>query len=71
MPIRNNLKVIMAQRGVKSYTQLSKMTGYHYATVRHFAIGLHTRLDSGLVESICEQLDCDIQDLLYIEKKEA
>lgn len=68
MPIRNNLKVIMAKRGVKSYTQLSKMTGFHYATIRHFALGMHQRLDAKLVESLCSELNCELQDLLYIEK---
>jgi DNA-binding Xre family transcriptional regulator len=71
MPIRNNLKVLMAQRNVKSFSELSRKTGFHYATIRHFAIGLHQRLDSKLIEAICKELDCDIEDLLYIEEKEA
>lgn len=68
MPIRNNLKVLMALRNVKSYSELSRRTGFHYATVRHFAIGLHQKLDYKLAEAICRELDCDLHDLIYIEK---
>ena len=68
MAIRNNLRVIMAQRKVKSITQLSKKIGYHQATIRNFESGLHKRVDAGLIEAICKELNCDLQDLLYIEK---
>lgn len=71
MPIRNNLKVLMAKKNVDSYSELSRRTGFDYATIRHFAIGLHRRLDTKLVEALCRELDCDLVDLIYIEKKEA
>ncbi len=71
MPIRNNLKVLMAKRNINSYSELSRRTGFHYATIRHFAIGLHQRIDSDLIEALCKELKCDIVDLLYIEKKKA
>ena len=68
MPIRNNLHVLMAQRGIKSISEMSRRTGFHYATVRHFSLGMHQRIDSELVSALCRELDCDLQDLLYIEK---
>lgn len=74
MPIRNNLKVLMAKNGIDSIKELQRqkhMKQFHYATIRHFSIGLHQRIDSDLIEAICKQLNCDIQDLLYIEKKQA
>lgn len=73
MPIRNNLRVLMAKKGIESIKELHRqkhLKKFHYATIRHFAIGLHQRLDTSLIEAICKDLDCDIQDLLYIEKKE-
>lgn len=70
MAIRNNLNVLMAKKGIRSYSEMSRKTGYHYATVRHFSMGLHKRVDTGLIESICKVLDCELQELLYIEKKE-
>ncbi|MCB5235475.1 helix-turn-helix domain-containing protein [Niallia circulans] len=71
MAIKNNLNVLMAKKGIRSYSEMSRRTGYHYATVRHFSMGLHKRVDTGLIESLCSVLECDLKDLLYIEKKNA
>lgn len=73
MPIRNNLKIIMAKRGVNSISELHRkkhLKEFDYNTIRNFAIGMHRRLDSELIEAICKDLECDIEQLLYIEKKE-
>ncbi|MCK6203961.1 helix-turn-helix transcriptional regulator [Bacillus infantis] len=71
MPIRNNLKVIMADRGVRSYSELARRIDFNNDTVRNFAIGIHRRVDSKLLEAICKELNCELKDLLYIEKREA
>lgn len=71
MPIRNNLRVLMAKQDIKSLSELSRRTKFHYNTIRNFSLGMHQRLDSDLVVSLCKELNCDISDLLYIEKKKA
>ncbi len=71
MPIRNNLPVIMAQRNIRSYSELSRRTKLNYATIRNFAMGKHQRFDANVIEAICKAVNCDLKDLLYIEKKEA
>lgn len=69
MPIRNNIHVLMAKRGIRSYKEMARRCGYKYEAVRHFSNGGHKRVDTGLIEALCLALECDIKDLLYIEKK--
>ncbi|MFS0591744.1 helix-turn-helix transcriptional regulator [Cytobacillus horneckiae] len=72
MPIRNNLRVLMAKEGFRSITELSEqrtMKDFKYARILRFVKNQHSKLDGELIEALCKELKCDIQDLLYIEKE--
>lgn len=69
MPIRNNLLVLMAKQNIRSYSEMSRKSNLNYGVVRKFAREEGVRFDSDTVEKLCSTLNCDIKDLLYIEKK--
>jgi DNA-binding Xre family transcriptional regulator len=71
LAIKNKLLVLMAERKIRSLKSMSRISGINYNTVRKFALQEGTRFDSDTVEGLCKALDCDLKDLLYIEKKEA
>ncbi|KOP81982.1 hypothetical protein AMS60_05485 [Bacillus sp. FJAT-21945] len=71
MPIRNNLLVIMAQRNIRSYSELSRLSEVSYGAIRKFAMGQSQRFDADVMEKLCRVLNCDLQDLIYFEKKNA
>ncbi len=67
LPIRNNLHVLMAKKGIRSYSELARRTGYHYSRVRHFGNEVHQRIDTELISDLCKELDCELSEMLYIE----
>ena len=72
MPIRNNLRVIMAKQGFRSVNELCRQRNlkrFKYARINRFANQKNHKLDGELIEALCKELDCDLRDMLYIEDK--
>ncbi|CAM3733948.1 helix-turn-helix domain-containing protein [Mesobacillus zeae] len=73
MPIRNNLRVLLAKDGFRSLLELSKqrsMKEFKYARLLRFANQQQNKLDGELIEALCKELNCDLKDMLYLEKAE-
>ncbi|MCA1029321.1 helix-turn-helix transcriptional regulator [Cytobacillus kochii] len=70
MPVRNNLLVLMAKKNIRSYSELSRLSEVSYGAIRKFAIGQSQRFDADVMEKLCDVLECDLKELIYIEKKE-
>ena len=68
--IKNRLKILLAEKDL-NYTKLSKITGISINTLSRMGRqgGLLTKqITYEALEKICEALDCQIGDLLVIEK---
>ncbi len=70
MKVRHNLHVLMAQKGIKSIKELSRLlTQYDYATLYNFSVYVHKKLDPKLIYDLCKFFGCKIGDLLYLEEE--
>lgn len=70
MKVKHNLRILMAQNGIKSIKELSRqLPKYDYATLYNFSVYVHKKLDPELVSDLCEFFNCDIPDLLYLENR--
>lgn len=69
MVVRHNLPLLMAKKRIKNIAELSRITGYEYATLINFKNYVHKKLDPKLVADLCELFGCQIGDLLYLEEK--
>lgn len=67
MVVKHNLPLLMAKKQIKSIKQLSRITQIEYATLINFNTYVHKKLDPELVSKLCEVLECEIGDLLYLE----
>lgn len=68
LPIKNNLQIIMAKKRIKSLMELSNRMDINYRTIYNFANDIHKKIDPVLISRLCEELDCELRDLLYIDK---
>lgn len=71
MKIKNNMRILMAKKGVDSVTQVSKETGLHYGTLLNFYHQKFDVFNGRVVAALCEYFNCEIQDLLELIKNEA
>jgi DNA-binding Xre family transcriptional regulator len=71
LAIKNKLLVLMAERKIRSLKSMSRLSGVNYGTLYKFANNEGSKLHSETIERLCRSLDCDLKDLLYIEKKDA
>jgi putative transcriptional regulator len=69
MRVRNNLRILMAKKGVKSVSQLSRETGLCYETLLNFYHHKYEVFNNKVVSTLCEFFDCSVGDLLELDKK--
>ena len=65
--IRLNLDSLLTNYGITRY-ELSKRTGIQYNIIDKYYKNKVVRYDSELLLRICDALDCEIGDLIKIEK---
>lgn len=73
MNVKNRLAVVMAEKGIRSVSALQRMIqdkGLVMArrTLDKFYSNESNRIDYDTLATLCEVLDCDIADILYLEK---
>lgn len=61
------LEDMLAKRGVTRY-ELAKRTGIQYQIIDNYYKNRVKRYDGYVLERICTVLDCDVGDILKIEK---
>lgn len=66
--LKNNLRVLMAQKGIRSMVELEKQSGVSRQVLDRLDKGKSKRLDFDTVVKLCDLFDCEPGDLLYIER---
>lgn len=64
----NNLAVLLAQR-LDKITNVSKATGISRTTLTNMYYKRSKSISNETLEKLCDYLDCDIGDLIVINKK--
>ncbi len=61
------LNQILENKGI-SQNQMSKDTGISVTTLRNLNHGRTTRISFDVLEKMCQYLDCNVGDILCVEK---
>jgi putative transcriptional regulator len=74
LTVKNKLAVIMAKKGIRSVSALHRMiqeNGYTMSrrTLDKFYNNESNRIDFDTLGTLCIVLDCEVGDLLYLEKE--
>jgi putative transcriptional regulator len=72
MQVKNRLSVIMAEKGIRSVSQLhrsiqEKGLTMSRRTLDKFHNNESNRIDYDTLATLCQVLECKIDDLLYLE----
>ena len=68
MELKNNLRLLMAKNGIRTMVELEEKSGVSRQVLDRLDKGKSKRLDFETVEKLCRLFDCEVGDLLYIEK---
>lgn len=67
--IRSNLKALADSRGI-GIRQIARDIDYRYETVRQMYNDESKQFPRDLLDKLCTYFDCDINELLLVDKKE-
>lgn len=69
MKVKHRLPILMATKGIRSVSELARLIGYEdqYKALHRFYNYKNKTLDPELLAAICSTLECNIDDLLYLE----
>lgn len=70
MPIRINLENLMWEHRIVSTSELSKKSKISRPTIDNWRKGSVSRIELGVLEKFCKTFDCEISDLIVLEKGE-
>ena len=62
------LESIIKKQQVSKY-KIEKDTGIDHKTLQNYCYGTLKRLDLRVVSTLCEYLDCDMTDIVELEKE--
>ena len=68
--LRNNLRLLMAQNGIRSMVELEKKSGVSRQVLDRLEKNKSKRLDFETVVKLCELFNCTPGELLYIDEEE-
>lgn len=71
--LRTRLTVLMAEKRVKAnapFTQemLAEATGISQSTISKLINHKIIRIETGVIEKLCDYFNCDVGDLLFIDR---
>lgn len=74
MNVKNRLAIVMAEKGIRSVSSLHRMIQDQGLTMSRrtldkFYSNESNRIDYDTLATLCQVLNCDISDLLYLEKQ--
>lgn len=68
MQIKSNLPVLMAKAGIKSKSELHRLTGWSYWKIRTLTGEKNQWVDKDFLVEVCDYFNCEIGELLELEK---
>ena len=69
MVVRNRLRILMAENKV-NIQDVSDATGITRKTISKMYHEISTQVRFDVLEKLCLYFDCEIRDILYLEKDE-
>ena len=70
MELKNNLRILMAKHGIRTMVELEEKSGVSRQVLDRLEKGKSKRLDFDTVVKLCNLFNCEVGDLLYVDKKE-
>lgn len=70
MELRNNLRILMAKKGVRTMVELEERSGVSRQVLDRLDKNKSKRLDFDTIVKLCKFFECEVGDLLYLEEKE-
>lgn len=70
MELKNNLRILMAQHDIRTMVELEEKSGVSRQVLDRLEKGKSKRLDFDTVVKLCKLFNCEVGDLLYVDKKE-
>lgn len=70
MELKNNLRILMAQHGIRTMVELEEKSGVSRQVLDRLEKGKSKRLDFETVVKLCTLFNCEVGDLLFVDKKE-
>lgn len=68
--VKFKLHILMGKHKIRSISQLSKETGLSRPTLTKIYDNETFRVEFETIEKLCEYFDCDVVDLMNLEKEE-
>lgn len=68
MVVRNNLRVLMAERKM-NIQDVSNATGLSRKSVSKLYHEISVQITFDVIEKLCDLFECEVGDLLYIDKE--
>lgn len=66
MKVKNNMRILMAKKGVDSVAEISRDTSLHYGTLLNFYHQRYEVFNVKVIAGLCEYFGCKIEDLLTL-----
>ena len=71
--ITNRFRILLAEKETREQRRISlkevqRQTGIAWGTLQSWANNKVTRFDTPVVVALCEYFECDLEDLLRLEK---
>lgn len=66
--VKFRLHILMGEKKIRSISQLSKETGLSRPTLTKIYENETNRIEFETIEKLCTFFECDLEDLMYIEK---
>ena len=70
MELKNNLRLLMVKNGVRTMVELEEKSGVSRQVLDRFEKNKSKRLDFETVVKLCAFFDCEVGDLLYVDKEQ-
>jgi len=73
--ISNRFRVLLAQKATReqrniALKEVGRKTGLAWSTLNAWANNQVTRYDAPVIKALCEYFDCEVGDLIVIERNE-
>lgn len=70
MKVKFRLHILMGEHKIRSISQLSKETGLSRPTLTKIYENETFRIEFETIEKLCDYFNCDVSDLMYLDKSE-
>lgn len=70
MELKNNLRLLMAKNGIRTMVELEEKSGVSRQVLDRLEKNKSKRLDFETVVKLCALFDCEVGELLYVDKEQ-